>query len=410
MHILVITPNYNPDLGPSAPLFTMLSESLVRRGHAVTVITAVPHYPSGQVPAEYRGKWFQRSLENDVAVTRVGLPSVKRQSLTQRMLQFMVFQFGATLAEVNQEFDAAIVANPGLQVWLPFTWATFLRRKPVIFSVHDVYPDVGIRLGIFKTRVQVALVKGLERFCLDRASFVRILSDSFRPGVLNLSVSPARIALIHDWVDTALVRPLAHENRFSQQYGLCESFVVLYAGNIGLSQGLEQVLITAGLLAEHRDIQFVFVGDGTGREALQAEAERKDLKNVQFIAFQPRELLPDVLACADISLVIQKKGMGNASLPSKIFSIMASGRPALISVDAASESWRLVEQAGAGQWVPPEDPYRLAEGILALKSNPALCAQLGSNGRQWAVHHHSAEYAAEQFERLLIQAVELRGG
>ncbi len=405
MQLLIVTPNYNPDLGPSAPLYTMLSESLVERGHQVTVITAVPHYPTGQVPIEYRGKWFQRSDENGVTVIRVGLPSLKRESLIQRVLQFLAFQVGATLAEIGQKYDATIVANPALQTWLPFTWATILKRRPAIFSVHDVYPDVGIRLGIFTTRAQIAFVSWLERFCLDHASVVRILSDSFRPGLGDLKVAASKISLVHDWVDTDLIRPLPRENQFSQQYGLCESFVVMYAGNIGLSQGLEKVLDTARLLEDHRDVQFVIVGDGTGLASLKAEVAQAQSTNVHFIPFQPRQRLPEVLASASTSLVILKPGIGAASLPSKIFSIMASGRPILICVDKDSEAWRLIEQAGAGIWVDPENPKRLAEAILMLKRDDALREKLGCNGRQWSEQHHSARYSAEQFERLLVRAV-----
>jgi colanic acid biosynthesis glycosyl transferase WcaI len=408
MHILILTPHYNPDLGPSAPLFTMLSESLLQRGHQVTVITAVPHYPTGLVPPEYRGKWFRRSRENGVNVIRVGLPSVKRQALSQRLLQFLSFQAGAALAEIGQKFDAVIVANPALQVWLPFTWANIIRRKPTIFSVHDVYPDVGIKLGIFKTRTQIAIVSWMERFCLDHASFVRILSDSFRPGIGNLKIPSSKIVLVYDWVDTNLIHPMNNENKFSHQYGLPGKFVVMYAGNIGLSQGLEHLLTTAGLLSEHKDIQFAFVGDGAGLQTLQNQAQQAQLMNVQFIPFQPRERLPEVLASADISMVILKKGIGTASLPSKILSIMASGRPILISVEAESESWRLIERAEAGIWVPPEDPMQLADAILMLRQKSDLRERLGHNGRCWAEQHHSAQYAAEQFERLLLQAVEQR--
>lgn len=408
MHILIITPNYNPDLGPSAPLFTMLSENLVTRGHEVTVITAVPHYPSGQVPPEYRGKWFRKSQENGVKVIRVGLPSVRRSSLPQRLMQFIAFQVGATLAGIGQSYDAVIVANPAIQVWLPFTWAVQLRRKPAIFSVHDVYPEVGIKLGIFKTKSQIAFVSWLERFCLQHACVVRILSDSFRPGLKALNVPDSKMALVYDWVDTALIRPMPQDNPFSQQYGLCGRFVVMYAGNLGLSQGLENILGAAELLVGEQDIQFVFVGDGTGREALEAQSKQKNISNVRFIPFQSRAKLPEVLSSSQVSLVVLKEGIGTASLPSKIFSIMASERPIIISVDQESESCRLINRAEAGMWVPPDDPRQLANAIMALKQDAPLRERLGSNGRKWAEQNHSAQSAAAAFEKLLVDSIQLR--
>ena len=407
MHILIITANYEPDLGPSAPLFTMLSMGLVEYGHKVTVITAVPHYPSGRVPDEFRGKWVWRSHESGVDVLRVGLPSVKRKNLAKRFIQFICFQLLATIACRGIKYDSVIVAGPAIQVWLPFTWAVTLQRKPSVISVHDVYPDVGIKLGIFKNKLVISAVAALERFCLNNATIVRILSDSFRPGLLSLGVPETKIKLVYDWVDTKLITPLPKDNSFSREHGLTDRYIVLYAGNIGLSQGLEHILTTAKVLVNQKEILFLFVGDGAGKDSLQNQANEQQLLNIKFIPFQPRERLPEVLASADVSLVILRHGIGAASLPSKTFSIMASGRPILVSVDEDSEAWKLIKQADAGLWVPPEDPEKLAETILILKQEKGLCERLGHKGRIWAEQHHSPQYATEQFENLLFKAVKI---
>jgi colanic acid biosynthesis glycosyl transferase WcaI len=407
MHVLIITPNYEPDLGPSAPLFTMLSKGLVENGHKVTVIAAVPHYPSGQVPVEFQGKWIWRSHENGVDILRIGLPSVERKNLSKRFIQFIWFQLLATFACRGLEYDSVIVAGPAIQVWLPFTWAVNLRRKPAVISIHDVYPDVGIKLGIFKNKLVISTIAGLERSCLNHATIVRILSDSFRPGILNLGIPEIKIRLVYDWVDTKLITPLPQDNTFTREYGLSDRFIVLYAGNIGLSQGLEHILTTAKILTNQKDILFLFVGDGAGKDSLQNQANEQHLVNVTFIPFQPRERLPEVLASADVSLVILRHGIGAASLPSKTFSIMASGRPIIVSVDEDSETWKLIRQAEAGLWVPPEDPAKLAETILILKEEKALCERLGQKGRIWSEQHHSPQYATEQFEKLLFEAVKI---
>jgi colanic acid biosynthesis glycosyl transferase WcaI len=408
MRVLMIVPYYAPDLGPSAPLFTMLSAGLVHRGHQVTVITTVPHYPSGQVPAAYRGKWIQRSCESGVEVVRVAVPSVKRANLAKRLLQFICYQFGALWTGLGQRYDVALVANPALWVWWPFAWLVVLRRKPAVFSVHDVYPDVGVTLGIFRHRPVIAAVASLERFCLNHSAIVRILSDSFRPGLHALGVPDAKMALVYDWVDTDLIRPLSRHNTFAREHDLIDRFVVLYAGNLGLSQGLEQVLTAAESLAARDDICFVFVGEGAAREQLVAQATRNQLANVQFLPLQPRARLPEVLATADISLVTLRRGVGSGSLPSKTFSILASGRPVLASVDEGSETWNLVQRADAGLCVPPESPSHLAEAILALKQDRDLRERLARNGRIWVERHHSPQVAAEQFENLLLMAISLK--
>ena len=407
MNVLIMGVNYEPDLGPSAPLFTMLSKGLVERGHQVTVITMVPHYPSGKVSPGFRGKLIWRSIEKGVNVIRIWLPSVDRNRLGQRLVQFIVYQLGAAYTSIGQKFDVIIAASSALSVWLPFYCTVVLRHKPAVYSVHDVYPDVGVTLGIFRSKPVVMVVSALERFCLNNAKIIRILSDSFRPGLRNLGVLDSKMRLVYDWVDTDLIHPLPKSNQFSQDNHLNENFVVLYAGNIGLSQGLENILTTAEMLVDQKDIRFVFVGDGGGLGTLQSLLNQRQLTNVQFIPYQPREKLPEVLASADISLVILRQGIGLASLPSKTFSIMASGRPILASIDVGSETWELIKKADAGLCVPPEDPTKLAQAITTLKQDRVLRERLGQNGRIWAVQHHSPQYAAEQFEKLLLDAIRI---
>jgi colanic acid biosynthesis glycosyl transferase WcaI len=408
VRILLIAPYYAPDLGPSAPLFTMLSEELVKHGHDVIVITTVPHYPTGQVDPSYRGKWVWRSIENGVQVIRIGLPSVKRSNLAQRLLHFLYYQLGATFAGVNLKYDAVIAANPALWVWLPFARFVVWKHKPSIFSIHDVYPDVGITLGLFRNKLIIALVAGFERYCLNRCSAVRILSESFRPGLRNLGVSDSKMNLIYDWVDTDLIRPMARDNEFALAHGLKDRFIVLYAGNIGLSQGLENVLAAAEQLAGQPEIHFLFVGDGPGREGLITLADSKKLTNVQFLPFQPRSCLPEVLASADVSLVVLRRGIGTGSLPSKTFSILASGRPIIASIDEQSETWCLIQKAQAGLCIEPESPAALVQAILTLKHHRALREQLGQNGRIWAERNHSPQSATIRFEELLNKVVALQ--
>jgi colanic acid biosynthesis glycosyl transferase WcaI len=406
MRILVVTLLYMPDGGPSAPLYGMLCEELAQRGHDVSVIAAVPHYPSGRVLTSYRGLRIKRSYENGVSVVRVPVPSVHRKSLPQRLLQFVCFQLGATFAGLSQSYDVLLVGNPALETCLPLAVLGLGRRKPVIFSVHDVYPDVGINLGIFRHKATITAIKSMEHFCLSSSCYVRVLSDSFFEPLVCLGISRGKIKLIYDWVDTDLIKPLPKGNSFARDNQLNGFFVVLYAGNIGLSQGLEHILSAAESLKIHEEIKFVFVGDGAGLQPLKEQAAQSNLGNVRFLPFQPRSRLPEVLASADVSLITLKKGIGTASLPSKSFSILASGRPILASVDEGSDTWNLVQRAEAGICVLPEDPIALASAILNLKKDHSLRKIFGEKGRKYALQYHSPQAAAEKFEKLFLSAID----
>jgi colanic acid biosynthesis glycosyl transferase WcaI len=405
MHILIVTPYYLPDGGPSAALFAMLGEALVKREHSVTVLCAAPHYPTGRVLAEYRKKQGA-AIENGVRVVRVGVPSLDRANLALRMLQFLAYQAGASARGLRLEYEVVLLSNPMLTVGLPFLFLSVLRNKPAVYSIHDVYPDVGVTLGVFRHQAVIQVVSALERYALKRARTVRILSESFRAGMHALGVPDEKLALVYDWVDTELIRPMAGQNGFASENGLADKFVVMYAGNIGLSQGLEHVVTAAEMLYSQEDIRFVFVGEGMAKAGLVERVKQRSLDNVRFIPVQPRACLPEVLAAANVSLVTLQKGIGAGSLPSKSFSILASGRPLIASVDENSDVAKLVERSQAGVWVPPENPEKLAEAILDLKENTVRCRQFGENGRNYVLEHHTADAAARRFEEIFRSALQ----
>lgn len=408
MRILIVTPYYLPDGGPSSPLFAMLSESLVKLGHAVTVIVSVPHYPSGRVNPEFRGFKTICSIENGVRVIRVPVPSLNRLKLVLRMVQFLIYQLNAIRAGRRLDYDVVLLSNPFLMVGLPFAYFAYWRKKPSVYSIYDVYPDVGVKSGVFRHPLLIWAVAFFEKLITNHAQYVSILSESFELPLLALGVPKEKLEHISVWADTELIKPISKYNSFSREFHLVDKFVILYAGNIGLSQGLENVLRTAEMLKDNPLIKFVFVGDGIGKRSLYNQAQIMELNNVQFIPYQPRDHLPEVLAAADVSLVMLKRGIGSDSLPSKSFSILASGRPILASVDEDSDMTRLVQRSKAGVCIPPDDPICLANAIINLLNDSEGRERMGKAGREYVTAHHSALSAAQAFERLLIRAKQLK--
>ncbi len=405
MRILIVTPYYLPDGGPSAALFALLAEALARRGQMVSVLCAAPHYPSGRVAAAYRGWRVRRSEEHGVEVIRLPMFSAARGKMALRMAQFAWYQVSAAAAGLGLDYDVMLAVNPALNTGLPFWALSTLRGKPAVFSVHDVYPDVGVKLGVFRSAWVVDMVAAMERYCVEQARYVRILSESFRAPLRRLGATEEKLRLIYDWVDTTLITPLPRVNAFAQEHGLERAFVVQYAGNIGLSQGLEHVLEAARRLKDDKDILFLFVGDGAGKERLVEEARADGLENVLFLPYQPRERLSEMLASANLCLIPLQRGVGANSLPSKSFSILSSGRPILAAVEAESDLARLVGAAQAGEVAPPEDGEALAAAILRMKLDPEKLAAYGESGRRYVLAHHSPEAAALAFEQLFEAAV-----
>jgi len=187
-------------------------------------------------------------------------------------------------------------------------------------------------------------------------------------------------------------------NPFARQHGLVEPFVVLYSGNLGLSHCLEPVIEAAERLQD-QDIVFLFIGDGGKRSKIEARA--RGLRNVRFLPYQPREVLPFSLTCSDVSLVALERGIEGLSMPSKLYAIMASGRPVVGLVEPGLEVARIVAQARCGATVEPGDAAGLAALLESYRSDPERCADEGASGRAWFERHYSRARARREYVELL---------
>jgi colanic acid biosynthesis glycosyl transferase WcaI len=399
--ILVVTPYYYPDMGPSVPLITMLSEDLVSFGHSVTVLATVPHFPSGKVDKRYnKGLWSWDEREG-VRICRIRIPSGDRSNMWHRMIVFGVYQILASIMGLLLDYELVVITNPALETGLPFGILAWLRRKPAIYCVWDLYPEVGVRLGVFKNTGVIRIVKMLEDFCLRNAQAIHALSENFIPNLQERISLNTKIFVVLPWLDINFIHPLDRRNLFSNQYGLNDKFVILYAGNLGLSQGLDKVLQAAKQIEEMKNIQFIFVGDGPNREKLIELTTQLKLMNVCFIPFQPRERLPEVLATADIALVSLDAEIETASIPSKTFPILASGRPILVIVEDKSDLQKIIQESGAGVCIPPGNVEKMVSTIHMLYNDRERLRDMGIQARKFAIVHHSRINAAYKFDEMI---------
>ncbi|MBL8189196.1 MAG: glycosyltransferase family 4 protein, partial [Acidobacteria bacterium] len=196
-------------------------------------------------------------------------------------------------------------------------------------------------------------------------------------------------------------RPVEKQNRFRAANGLNGDFVVMFAGNLGFIAMLDNVIETARLLKNDPNIQFLIVGEGNAKAGLVHRASELGLSNVRFLPTQPKDVLPEMLGAADVSLVTLNKQLGQLNVPSKTYSIMASGRPVLASVPPDSEIASLIKTADCGVGVPPEDPASMADAILRLANQPEQLRQFGANGRRYVEEHLSRRKVTAQYNELL---------
>jgi colanic acid biosynthesis glycosyl transferase WcaI len=402
MRILIYSYNYYPEPIGIAPLMTELAEGLVKRGHQVRVVTAMPNYPERQIYAKYRGKLYATEHKNGVEIQRSYVWIRPEPKLLDRILldaSFLVTSFLPAL--LGWRPDVIISTSPSLPVCLPASLLGLLYNCPVILNLQDILPEAAIHLGILQNKLLIKLFTHLEKFAYRSATKISVIADGFVENLLKKGVASHKIVQIPNWVDVGFIRPLPRENnQFRATHNLQDKFVILYSGNIALTQGLETVVKAAAMLRHIPEIVFAIAGEAKGLHRLQQECLNHGADNVLLLPFQPREKLPQMLAAADVGLVVQKKNVISFNMPSKIQILLASGRALIASVPENGTAARAVKQSGGGLVVAPEDPQALANAILDLYKNPAKVKTLGYKSRQYAVEQYAFEQALNNYESL----------
>lgn len=401
MKLIVVPPHFEPDVAPTGVLFTRIVHELAQRGHEIEVITSLPWYREHQVEDGYEGRLVRHEDTPWGRITRVHpFPTEDKRNIPRRALSFAGFSsLAAAVGARGRPADAVITVSPPLTIGLTGWALARLRGARFVFNLQDIFPDVAIELGAFKNRRLVAATQKLERLCYRLSDAITVLSEDLKANVVSKGVPSEKIHVIPNFVDTEKVVPGKRENSYREEFGLTGKTVVMYAGNIGLSQAFDSVLDAAGALAYEEDLVFVINGQGAHRDMVEAKA--RGMSNIRFVDMQPAERLPEVLAAGDIHLVPLKKGLGSASVPSKTYSILASGRPFVASVDAGTEIARIAERSGAGVAVPPEDPEALAKALRRMLDQPEETRRMGEAGRAFVEGWASPATVAQAYEALL---------
>ncbi|MBD2410234.1 glycosyltransferase WbuB [Nostoc calcicola FACHB-389] len=407
MHILIYSYNYYPEPIGIAPLMTELAEGLVKRGHEVRAITAMPNYPQRQIYDEYRGKWYVTEQKNGVTIERSYVRIKSKPNVVDRLLLELSF----VLTSLPQAFkgqrpDVIILTVPPLLGILPATIFSFLYNCPLVLNVQDILPEAAVRVGLLKNKSTIRILAALEKFAYRTAHTISVIADGFTENLVNKGVPANKIVCIPNWVNINFIRPLPKDNNsWRSTHQLDGKFVVLYSGNIALTQGLETVIQAAACLRQIKDIVFVIVGESKALQRLQEYCLLNGADNVLLLPLQPREKLPEMLAASDVGLIVQKHNVISFNMPSKIPLLLASGRPIVGSVPASGTAAKAIALSGGGIVVEPESPHVLADAVKDLYTNPTLAAKLGHTGRQFAEANYSLEQALDRYEGLLSEIV-----
>lgn len=407
MNLLVLCPHFAPDLAPTGEVMTQIASELVKRGNRLHIVTALPWYQHHRIEPGWEGQLVHHEDTDWGRITRVHPFPTDKRNIPARALAFGGFTALTALAGLvsRSKPDAVLAMSPPLTLGAAGWAVARSRRVPFVFNIQDVFPDVAVELGAITNPKVIAFAQWLERETYLRSDAVTVLSEDLKDNVAakivgrrGQSGSPDKVRVIPNFIDTDRIKPSERENAYRKEFGLEGKTVVMYAGNVGMSQSLDLVIAAATHFSHDPDVAFVINGGGVARPALEQAA--RGLSNVHFVDMQPKDRLAEVAAAADIHVVPLKAGLARSSVPSKLYTILAAGRAVVASVDPGTEVARTVEAAGAGIAVGPDDPEAFTKALARLIESPDMATQMGTSGRRFVEQWASPAAVAEAYESL----------
>lgn len=398
--ILLLTQWFDPEPAFKGLLF---AKELVKRGFDVEVLTGFPNYPGGKLYPGYRLQFLMRENIDAVLVTRVPLYPSHDRSAWRRVINYVSFAASAIIygGFFARRFDVIYAYHPPLTVGLAASVIGFLRRRPMVYDVQDLWPDTLAATGMITSSRVLRVVDQFCRWVYARASHIAVLSPGFKARLIAKGVPSEKVSVIYNWADEGSLRStsVATDESYRAIHGA--ELIVLFAGNMGRAQGLESVLEAAMILQrEAAPVRFHFIGGGLEVSRLKALTTAMGLRNVEFFDPVPMAEIGQVIARSDVLLVhLRSDPLFEITIPSKTQAYLCAGKPILMAVrgDAAN----LVRDADAGVLAEPGDPESIAHAARRLVALSALRRQeIGENGSRFYREHLSISSGVDKFAAL----------
>ena len=393
-HILVLNQYYWPAVEATARLLHELCTALAH-DYDVTVVT-------GMIPGNVVHPG--RSVVGDVRVIRVRSTSFDRRRILPRGINYMTYLIQSLRSALAAErpdavlcmTDPPIIGNVALFVARRF-------RVPVIVVSQDVFPEVAVELGRLENPLLIAFLRKLINFYLQRADRVVAIGTTMRGRLIEKGAKRDRIVVIPNWVDTERIRPLPHENEWSLEHGLADRFIVMHSGNVGHAQNLDALIRSATFLRDLEDLRVVIIGAGARHAEMVELAIRLGADDVVFAPYQSSDLLPKSLSTGHVHVVGLARGLSGYVVPSRLYGIMAAGRPVIVAAEEESETAQLVREVGCGIVGPPGRPDLLARAIRDAYEGSLDLERMGRLARDYVTANADTHIATDRYRAVIAE-------
>ena len=402
MRILFFTDNFPPEVNAPASRTYEHCIRWVKNGNSVVVVTCAPNFPHGVIYDGYKNKIIQTETVEGIKVIRVWSFMTANSGFLLRTLDYLSYMFMALLiSPFLKKPDVVIGTSPQFFTVVAAYGASLMKRAPFVFELRDLWPESIVAVGAMRESVVISVFRRLEYFLYSRAKLIVALTHTFKSDIVNGGVDPAKVKVVTNGVDLNRFTPVARDKELAIKHGLDGKFVCGYVGTIGMAHGLETLLDAAALIEAKgiTDVSIIIIGDGANKERLKQRASDMALASLTFIDSVEKAKVIKYWGLIDVSLVhLKRVDLFKTVLPSKIFEAMGMGIPLIHAVEG--ESAELVRRAESGICVPSEDPQKLADAILLLKSDKTLFNKLKKKSLRSASQYSRDKLASDLFASL----------
>lgn len=401
-HIIFFTQLYYPDITTTATIMTGLSEHLASYGHKIEIVCSQPTYI-------VKRKCLKKEIRNKVSIRRIRSFLFDKNNNLGRILNSTSCFFNMLVHIFNIDENSLLVfnTNPALLPLLGFIIKK-IRKQRYLVLVHDLWPELPANIGMIRNKgLLYKIIDFLMKESFMYANGIIAISNKMKERILEkVPKKKDNIYVIHNWANENKLYPIEKAKiRKIEDLGLNSKKIVMYSGNLGRYQPLEVMIGAANELKDRKDIMFLFVGNGGKKMKIESMAKSMDLNNIKFLPFQPLERLSESLSMADVSLMGILPENEGVIMPSKLYSLLAVGKPIICVSDSNSEVADILYQSGAGLQSSVRDPKELAGKILAIFEDPKKAMEMGQSGRKYFLEHFERKIIAKQWNATLNQVI-----
>lgn len=387
-YIAILTQYFYPDLPGTAKIAKDLALGLAKYGCIVNVYTGTPAYSVAKDTSN-------QLLTDEIRVRRSYSPNLSRSGNFRRLLNTFLVAVSISFRLFWEKNNIIIVdsTSPFLLAIAPLV--RLVKKTPYIVIVHDVYPDIAIKLGVIpKHSILASIWRTIYKIVYRLSSKIVVLGPNMSEIVSKDfdEKTKDKIIVIPNWADESIIKPSSrYKEQLKKQFGFENLFIVIYSGNMGLTHDIETILKSANKLIKNRELLFLLIGGGGQYDASVKFISDKGLGNVKILPYQPEDVFPKYLACSDVSLVTLAQGMQGLSVPSKIYSSLAAGLPIIGILDGVSEVANIISEGECGYVCEPGDVDTLVDSIQSLYCDEPKVEKMSANARREFEKKYSRE-------------------